>query len=84
MWLPGLAWLDLSVEERDGRTWFRQRALFHPRGLLGQLYWWSVWPFHGLLFGRMQRNLRRAAETRGGERAIGREGARHEVTRRRP
>jgi uncharacterized protein YbjT (DUF2867 family) len=63
MRLPGLAWLDLSVEERDGRTWFRQRALFHPRGLLGQLYWWSVWPFHGILFGRMQRNLRRAAET---------------------
>jgi hypothetical protein len=65
MRLPGLAWLDLSVEERGGRTWFRQRALFHPRGLFGQLYWWSIRPFHGIVFGRMQRNIRRAAETEG-------------------
>jgi len=65
MRLPGLAWLDLSVDRRDGRTWFRQRALFHPRGLPGQLYWWGVRPFHGIIFGRMQRNIRRAAEARG-------------------
>jgi hypothetical protein len=63
MRLPGLAWLELTVDERAGRTWFRQRALFHPRGLLGQLYWWSVSPFHGIVFGAMQRNVRRAAET---------------------
>lgn len=66
MRLPGLAWLDLSVSERDGRTWYRQRALFHPRGLPGQLYWWAVWPFHGIVFGRMLRNVRRAAEVREG------------------
>ncbi len=65
MRMPGLAWLDLSVERRDGRTWYRQRALFHPRGLLGQLYWCSVWPFHGVVFGTMLRNIRRAAETEG-------------------
>jgi uncharacterized protein YbjT (DUF2867 family) len=63
MRLPGLAWLDLAVEEDDqGRTVFRQKAWFHPRGLLGQLYWWSVTPFHGLVFGGMQRNIVRAAE----------------------
>jgi uncharacterized protein YbjT (DUF2867 family) len=62
MRLPGLAWLDLSVDERDGRTWFCQRALFQPRGLPGQLYWWGVRPFHGIVFGHMQRNIRRAAE----------------------
>jgi uncharacterized protein YbjT (DUF2867 family) len=62
MRLPGLAWLDLSVDQRDGRTWFRQRALFHPRGLPGQLYWWGVKPFHGIVFGHMQHNIRRAAE----------------------
>ena len=61
--LPGLAWLDLAVEEDDaGRTVFRQKAWFHPRGLLGQLYWWSVTPFHGIVFGGMQRNIARAAE----------------------
>jgi uncharacterized protein YbjT (DUF2867 family) len=62
MRLPGLAWLDLSVDVREGRTWFRQRALFRPQGLLGQLYWWAVRPFHGIVFGRMQHNIRRAAE----------------------
>jgi hypothetical protein len=63
MRLPGLAWLDLSVEvDDDGRTVFRQKAYFHPRGLLGQLYWWSVTPFHGVVFGGMQRNIARAAE----------------------
>lgn len=63
MRLPGLAWLDLVCEQDDaGRTVFRQKAYFHPRGLLGQLYWWSVTPFHGVVFGGMQRNIARAAE----------------------
>ncbi|GAA4976535.1 SDR family oxidoreductase [Kineococcus glutinatus] len=63
MRLPGLAWLELHAEEDGaGRTVFRQRALFHPRGLLGQVYWWSVTPFHGVVFGGMQRGVARAAE----------------------
>jgi hypothetical protein len=62
MRLPGLAWLELHVENDDGETVFRQRALFYPHGLLGRAYWWSVWPFHGLVFGEMQRNIARAAE----------------------
>jgi hypothetical protein len=66
MRLPGLAWLELRVEPGDdpGRppTTFAQRALFHPRGLLGHIYWWTVWPFHGVVFGGMQRNIARAAE----------------------
>ncbi len=44
-------------------TVFAQRALFHPHGLAGHLYWWSVYPFHGIVFGGMQRNIARAAET---------------------
>jgi uncharacterized protein YbjT (DUF2867 family) len=63
MRLPGLAWLDLAVEQDErGSTVFRQKAYFHPRGLLGQLYWWSVSPFHGVVFGGMQKNIARAAE----------------------
>ena len=38
--------------------------MFHPRGLLGQLYWWGISPFHGLVFGTMVRNVVRAAERR--------------------
>jgi uncharacterized protein YbjT (DUF2867 family) len=63
MRLPGLAWLELVVEEDEqGRTVFRQRALFHPRGLLGHAYWAAVYPFHGIVFGGMQRNIASAAE----------------------
>ncbi|WP_432494102.1 SDR family oxidoreductase [Kineococcus gypseus] len=63
MRLPGLAWLDLRVEtDPVGRTLFRQRALFHPKGLAGQAYWAAVSPFHDVVFGGMQRNVRRAAE----------------------
>jgi uncharacterized protein YbjT (DUF2867 family) len=61
MRLPGLAWLEFHVEH-DGTTRLRQRATFHPRGLLGHLYWWAVAPFHGVVFGSMLRNLVRAAE----------------------
>ncbi|MFE6968433.1 SDR family oxidoreductase [Isoptericola sp. NPDC057653] len=62
MRLPGLAWLELSVEDGPGdRPVFRQRAIFSPRGLPGQLYWWGISPFHGVVFGGMQRNIARAA-----------------------
>ena len=63
MRLPGLAWLELRVEDDGaGATVFAQRALFHPHGLAGQLYWWSVSPFHGVVFGGMQRGIAQAAE----------------------
>lgn len=67
MRIPGLAWLELGVgstERADGAavTTFHQRALFHPRGAAGHAYWWSVAPFHGVVFGGMLRNIARAAE----------------------
>lgn len=63
MKVPGLAWLELGVEEDDeGQTVFHQRALYHPYGLPGHAYWWSVAPFHGIVFGSMLRNISQAAE----------------------
>jgi len=44
MKLPGLAWLELSVDQApDGRTVYHQRAIFQPRGLAGHAYWRSIW-----------------------------------------
>lgn len=65
MKLPGLAWLELSVGERDGQTYYQQRALFHPRGLAGHLYWHGLLPLHAIVFGDMARNIARAAELAG-------------------
>lgn len=66
MRLPGLAWLELAVQPGPGddgaRSTYRQRAVFHPRGLLGHLYWWAVAPFHGIVFGGMARHIAEAAE----------------------
>jgi Protein of unknown function (DUF2867) len=67
MRLPGLAWLELIVDTDDstptGRTVFLQRALFHPRGLAGHLYWKGISPIHGLVFGARQHNIAHAAES---------------------
>ncbi len=66
MRLPGLAWLELIIdhdaEAGEYGTVFRQRALFHPRGLAGHAYWFAVSPFHNVVFGAMQREIARAAE----------------------
>ncbi|MFJ3906309.1 SDR family oxidoreductase [Streptomyces sp. NPDC090025] len=65
MRLPGLAWLEMYADphrDRDGGARYRQRALFHPHGLIGHLYWWSMAPFHAVIFGGMARNITRAAE----------------------
>jgi len=62
MRMPGLAWLELAVEPgEDGGAVYRQRATFYPRGLAGHLYWYSVLPFHGIVFGSMVRNITAAA-----------------------
>jgi hypothetical protein len=68
MRLPGLAWLELGMRPAepgaDGkpRTTYVQRAVFHPRGLLGHLYWWTIAPFHRVVFGGMADGIARAAE----------------------
>lgn len=63
MRLPGLAWLELIIDaDENGQTIFKQRALFHPIGPSGGLYWMLIYPFHGLVFGSMQRNIAHAAE----------------------
>ncbi len=63
MKLPGLAWLELHVgRDDDGRTTYRQRAIFQPHGLTGHAYWRSISPFHGVVFGGMAKNITAAAE----------------------
>ncbi|HET6875852.1 MAG TPA: SDR family oxidoreductase, partial [Acidimicrobiales bacterium] len=77
MRLPGLAWLEMRVvEDGPGRSRYRQRALFYPRGLAGQAYWWSVAPFHGVVFKGMARNIAGAAVRAAGG-AAGAAGAAH-------
>jgi len=62
MRLPGLAWLELTVRPGDRTVRYGQRAIFHPHGLLGHVYWWTLRPFHGRIFGAMPANVAAAAQ----------------------
>lgn len=53
MKVPGEAWLEFKI--KDGIL--HQEATFRPLGLSGRLYWYSVLPFHGLIFNGMLKKL---------------------------
>lgn len=53
MKLPGEAWLEFKIEKDE----LVQTATFRPLGLLGRVYWYSVFPLHGFIFGGMIKNL---------------------------
>lgn len=64
MRVPGRAWLEMTAEPTDdGGSVYRQRAIFFPRGLGGRLYWFSILPFHGIIFSGMANRITLAAAT---------------------
>ena len=63
MKLPGEAWLQFNVENiHENKTTLTQTAFYEPKGLWGLLYWYSIYPFHGLIFGGMIKSLKKTAE----------------------
>ena len=64
MKVPGQAWLQFEAQPLEGGgTLLVQTVSFAPRGLAGHLYWYSVYPLHGAIFG----NLIRCVARRGRE-----------------
>jgi hypothetical protein len=62
MILPGKAWLEFKINKLpNGKSQVIQEASYLPRGLGGQLYWFAILPFHGLVFPTMIRNIIRSA-----------------------
>jgi uncharacterized protein YbjT (DUF2867 family) len=57
MVLPGKAWLEFTVTSENGKTRVVQEAIFIPRGLGGQLYWYATSLFHFFVFPTMLRNI---------------------------
>ncbi len=53
MKLPGEAWLEFKIKEINGKYYLHQTATFLPHGLWGRIYWYSLVPFHGLIFPKM-------------------------------
>jgi uncharacterized protein YbjT (DUF2867 family) len=65
MKVPGKAWLQFEVkaQEHDTRPLLSQIAFFAPKGLLGLVYWYALYPIHSMIFGGMiQRVAKRAAD----------------------
>jgi uncharacterized protein YbjT (DUF2867 family)/uncharacterized protein YndB with AHSA1/START domain len=54
MKLPGEGWLQFETTEgADGKSTLVQTAYFAPKGVPGLLYWYAIYPLHGLIFSRM-------------------------------
>ncbi len=57
MKLPGEAWLEFKVKQSGDKHVLMQTATYRPLGLWGRLYWYSVLPFHGLIFPKMAQRI---------------------------
>ncbi len=57
MKLPGEAWLEFKIIEKNGRWELHQTATFRPWGVWGRVYWFGVLPFHFFVFNGMIDNL---------------------------
>jgi len=53
MKLPGEAWLEFKIKDKM----LYQTATFRPLGLWGRIYWYSVSPFHFIIFKGMIRRI---------------------------
>ena len=68
MRLPGRAWLEFEVADKDGESLIRQTAIFDPVGLFGLIYWYALYPLHRLVFAGMLKALVRVSREKQGDR----------------
>jgi uncharacterized protein YbjT (DUF2867 family) len=57
MKLPGEAWLEFKIIQKNEKPYLQQTATFRPLGLAGRLYWYAEYPFHMFIFNGMARNM---------------------------
>ena len=56
--LPGRLWLELSVRpDGDSRCCYRQRVVFQPYGLAGEVFWRASGWLRGAVFGGIARDI---------------------------
>ena len=53
MKVPGKAWLQFQIQPEGDECTLTQTAFFAPKGLLGFLYWYALYPIHKLIFSGM-------------------------------
>jgi uncharacterized protein YbjT (DUF2867 family) len=64
MKLPGKAWLEFLVDGTgQNDSILTQTARFYPRGLLGILYWYGIYPIHIMVFRQLVSAIGKRAES---------------------
>lgn len=64
MKVPGKAWLQFETNPlENGNSNLSQIAYFAPKGLFGLLYWYLLYPLHGLIFSGLIKELKKLAES---------------------
>jgi uncharacterized protein YbjT (DUF2867 family) len=58
MKLPGKGWFELSVDNKR----LEITAYFLPKGVWGRIYWYSLKPFHALIYGDLGKSILKAAK----------------------
>ena len=70
MKVPGDAWLQFEVSpNKEGGACLIQTAYFAPKGLAGFLYWYILYPIHGLIFSGMINSLAANIEAEASDRS---------------
>lgn len=57
MKLPGEAWLEFKIINENNKAFLIQKATFRPRGILGRLYWYGIYPVHVMVFQGMAESI---------------------------
>ena len=64
MKVPGRAWLEFEARPvPGGQTLLLQTAFFEPKGLIGLLYWYALYPVHSLIFSGLIRKIADESQT---------------------
>jgi uncharacterized protein YbjT (DUF2867 family) len=72
MKLPGRAWIEFEVEEKENGSDIHQSAVFDPLGLAGLMYWYGIYPIHRRIFaGMLQGIANRASAVEAGRSGSG-------------
>jgi len=58
---PGQGWMEWRTMPGGAGTILSQTAFFAPRGMLGFVYWYLLWPVHTLVFTGLIREIARRA-----------------------
>ena len=54
---PGQGWMEWRVVPDGAGSVLSQTAFFAPRGMLGFVYWYLLWPVHALVFAGLIRMI---------------------------